>query len=194
MLCGGRTSRSTNGLGLKITIQNERHGGLFMKENIQNGVDILHLSLGLDVLLNYNENGNKIKSVQLSKSRLGELIRNQIVTRTSILRVKKIGLIIGSNSNIVINVEDLIGFKDKTPVVLNIDSEQTEQTYEGKDIFQMSHFEFIVSEAQDLRPSQIELLFHINKKYQAYLQEQEAAKKAKKRKIAIRKSAIAHKK
>lgn len=165
-----------------------------MEKQLKKAPDILHLTLGLDVLLTYNKSGNKIKAVKLSKSRLGELIRNNTVTRTSILGVQKLGLIVGSNSNIVINVEDLIGFKDKTPVVLNIDSEQTEQTYEGKDIFQMSHFEFVVSEEQDLRPSQIELLFHINKKYQAYLQEQEAAKKAKKRKIAIRKSAIAHKK
>lgn len=165
-----------------------------MSETLHHDPGILHLSLGLDVLLNYNEEGTKITTVQLSKSRLGELIRNNTVTRTSILGVQKLGLIVGSNSNIVINVEDLIGFKDKTPVVLNIDSEQTEQTYEGKDIFQMSHFEFVVSEEQDLRASQVELLYHINKKYQAYLQEQEAAKKAKKRKIAIRKSAIAHKK
>ncbi len=149
-----------------------------MSETLHHDPGILHLSLGLDVLLNYNEEGTKVTTVQLSKSRLGELIRNNTVTRTSILGVQTLGLIVGSNSNIVINVEDLIGFKDKTPVVLNIDSEQTEQTYEGKDIFQMSHFEFIVSEEQDLRPSQIELLFHIKKKYQAYLQKQEAAKKS----------------
>lgn len=148
-----------------------------MSETLYHDPGILHLSLGLDVLLNYNDEGTKITTVQLSKNRLGELIRNNTVTRTSILSVQKLGLVVGSNSNIVINVEDLIGFKGKTPVVLNIDSEQTEQTDEGKDIFQMSHFEFVVSEEQDLQPSQIELLFHINKKYQAYLQEQEAAKK-----------------
>lgn len=162
-----------------------------MEEQVKKAPDILHLTLGLDVLLTYDKSGSKIKAVKLSKSRLGELIRNNTVTRTSILGVQKLGLIVGSNSNIVINVEDLIGFKDKTPVVLNIDSEQTEQTYEGKDIFQMSHFEFVVSDEQDLRPSQVKLLYHINKKYQDYLQEQEAAKKAKKRKIAIRKSSIA---
>ncbi|MGM0285736.1 MULTISPECIES: hypothetical protein [unclassified Enterococcus] len=165
-----------------------------MKENIHNGVDILHLSLGLDVLLIYNEEGTKIQSVQLSKSRLGELIRNNTVTRTSILHVKKLGLIIGSNSNLVINVDDMIGFKDGEPVLLNIDDKQTEQNYEGKDIFQMSHFEFIVSEEQDLRPSKIKELYHINKKYLTYLQTQETAKKAKKRVYAIRKSAHEHKK
>lgn len=155
---------------------------------------VLHLSLGLDVLLNYNEEGTKITTIQLSKSRLGELIRNRIVTRTSIMRIQKIGLIIGCNTNIEINVDDLIGFKNDTPVLLNINSDQTEQTYEGKDIFQMSHFVFVVSEEQDLRPSQIKQLYHINKKYQNYLDEQEAAKKARKRKVAIRKSVIAHKK
>lgn len=165
-----------------------------MSETLHHDPGILHLSLGLDVLLNYNEEGTKVTTVQLSKSRLGELIRNNTVTRTSILGVQKLGLIVGSNSNIVINVEDLIGFKDKTPVVLNIDSEQTEQTYEGKDIFQMSHFEFIVSEEQDLRPSQIELLFHINKNIKPIYKNKKRQKKAKKRKIAIRKSAIAHKK
>ncbi|MBO6420042.1 hypothetical protein [Enterococcus gallinarum] len=165
-----------------------------MSETLHNDPGILHLSLGLDVLLNYNEEGTKITTVQLSKSRLGELIRNNTVTRTSITQVQKLGLIIGSNSNIVINVEDLIGFKDDTPVVLNIDSGQTELTYEGKDIFQMSHFEFIVSNEQDLRPSQIKQLYYINKKFRAYLEEQEAAKKEKKRKIAIRKSSIANQK
>lgn len=163
-----------------------------MTEPLLHDPGILHLSLGLDVLLNYNEEGNKITSVQLSKSRLGELIRNNIVTRSSITQVQKLGIIVGCNSNFVINVDNLIGFKDETPVVLNMDSEQTEHTYEGKDIFQVSHFEFIVSEEQDLRPSQVKMLFHINKKYLAYLAEQEAAKKAKKKKIAIRKSAINH--
>lgn len=50
---------------------------------------ILHLSLGLDILLNYNEEETKIMTVQLSKSRFGELIRNNIVTSTSILDVQK---------------------------------------------------------------------------------------------------------
>lgn len=162
-----------------------------MEEQVKKAPDILHLTLGLDVLLTYNKSGNKIMTIQLSKSRLGELIRNNTVTRTSIMQIQKIGLIIGCNTNIVINVDDLIGFKNDTPVLLNIDSDQTEQIYEGKDIFQMSHFVFVVSEKQDLRPSQIKQLYHINKKYQDYLQEQEAAKKAKKRKIAIRKSSIA---
>ncbi|SMJ20374.1 Uncharacterised protein [Enterococcus faecium] len=170
-----------------------KKGGNSVSEMFQSD-RILHLSLGLDVLLNYNKEGTKIKTVQLSKSRLGELIRNQTVTRTSIMKNQKIGLIIGCNTNIVINVEDLIGFQDKTPFILNIDSDQTEQMYEGKDIFQMSHFEFIVSNEQDLRPSQIKQLYYINRKFQDYLQEQEAAKKAKKRKAAIRRSVIANQK
>lgn len=165
-----------------------------MEEQVKKAPDILHLTLGLDVLLTYNKSGNKIKAVKLSKSRLGELIRNNTVTRTSILGIQKLGLIFGTNSNIVINVEDLIGYEDEKPIVLNIDSDQTEQTYEGKDIFQMSHFEFVVSDEQDLSPSQAKMLYHINEKFQSYLKEQEAAKKAKKRKIAIRKSRIAHNK
>ena len=55
----------------------------------------------------------------------------------------------------------------------------------------MSHFEFIVSNEQDLRPSQIKQLYYINKRIQDYLQEQEAAKK---RKVVIRRSVIADQK
>lgn len=161
-----------------------------MSETLHHDPGILHLSLGLDVLLNYNDEGTKITTVQLSKSRLGELIRNNTVTRTSILGVQKLGLIVGSNSNIVINVEDLIGFKDKTPVVLNIDSEQTEQTYEGKDIFQMSHFEFVVSEEQDLRPSQIELLFHINKNIKPIYKNKKQQKKRRSVKLLLEKAPL----
>lgn len=80
-----------------------------MEEQVKKAPDILHLTLGLDVLLTYNKSGNKIMTIQLSKSRLGELIRNNTVTRTSIMQIQKIGLIIGCNTNIVINVDDLIG-------------------------------------------------------------------------------------
>ncbi len=60
-----------------------------MAEITNKGPGVLHLTLGLDVFLTYDDTGKKIKTIQLSKSRLGELFRNNIVTRTSITRVKK---------------------------------------------------------------------------------------------------------
>ena len=84
------------------------------------------MTLGLDVFLTYDDTGKKIKTIQLSKSRLGELFRNNIVTRTSITRVKKIGLIIGVNNKLVINIEEIVGLDEKGPIVLNVDNEKTQ--------------------------------------------------------------------
>ncbi|WP_195957981.1 hypothetical protein [Enterococcus gallinarum] len=165
-----------------------------MAEITNKGPGVLHLTLGLDVFLTYDDTGKKIKTIQLSKSRLGELFRNNIVTRTSITRVKKIGLIIGVNNKLVINIEEIVGLDEKGPIVLNVDNEKTQAKYADKDIFQMSYFEFIASNEQELSSEQIEMLYKLNQKYTAYLEEQISAIKAKRRKRNIRRSAIAHQK
>lgn len=165
-----------------------------MTETTNKGPGVLHLTLGLDVFLNYDAAGKKIKTIQLSKSRLGELIRNKTVTRTTITQVQKIGLIIGVNNKLVIEIEDIVGLDDKAPIVLNVNDEETQAKYADKDIFQTSYFEFIASDEQDLSSEQIEMLYKINQKYTAYLHDQISAIKKKRRKRNIRRSAIVHQK
>ncbi len=94
----------------------------------------------------------------------------------------------------MINIEEIVGLDEKGPIVLNVDNEKTQAKYADKDIFQMSYFEFIASNEQELSPIQIEMLYKINQKYTAYLEEQISAIKAKRRKRNIRRSAIAHQK
>ena len=64
----------------------------------------------------------------------------------------------------MINIEEIVGLDEKGPIVLNVDNEKTQAKYADKDIFQMSYFEFIASNEQELSPIQIEMLYKINQK------------------------------
>lgn len=144
---------------------------------------VLHLSLSIDVALSFNEERTKIKSVTLSLSKLGELFRNQLVDKESILSIDTIGLVYGGNTKVLVDV-----VSDADTILLAVNNQETKARAEGKNLFSPSGFEFFLSEDQQISMPQLKALYRINEVHQGVLAKRKAKTKARRREIAIVKS------
>ena len=144
---------------------------------------VLYLSLGVDVTLDYNEQHDTILSVTISKSRVGELFRNRMITKDSILKLQMIGIVVGGNANILLEIDGFEPNQEKMSAIwLEIDHKKMVTNQENTEIFQLPNFKFYISPKQShIHPHLFDALYYANKKYQTFLEENRKARLRKNR-------------
>lgn len=154
--------------------------------------EVLHLSLSADVTLNYNDSHDRILSITVSKSKMGELFRNQTVTKENIMTFRRIGIVFGGNANVFLAISETQPSRETiASILLEVDQDKTiSQTGENA-LFQLPCFKFYVYPNQAHIPKiEFEMLYNLNKKYTAFLDAVQKKPKKKQKNFIQKKTSV----